>query len=224
MRNRIRIALAMTGIWLLAAAAYIYTRWPRIEEVEAFDVAVLVNGVVAPLAFLWLIIGYFHQGEKLHETTEALRRQTDLLAQQVQGTKSLALVAVRQTEATVRMVQLERQKLEEERKEKLRAAQPCFVLEQGMRHPRSGSLRLHNIGAPASNLAIVTGDPAIQSTIQPAAFVQSGGFVNIHFDMPDYASLQATLEYSDAQGARRGIALAWAGDEVEVGVPDLGQS
>jgi hypothetical protein len=220
-RTRIRIALVLTGIWLVGAGAYIYANWPDIEALKAIDVAALAGGAVMPLAFVWLVVGFFQQGEELRNNAVALRNQTDLLAQQIEGTKSLVLVAVRQTEATVRLVQLERQKFQEETKNKLRAAQPCFVLDQGMRHPRSGSMRLHNVGAPASNLAIVTGDPAIKTTIQPSSFVQSGGFVNLHFEMPDFAFLQAELEYSDAQGYRRRVALGWTGDEVQLGLPDL---
>jgi hypothetical protein len=82
-------------------------------------------------------------------------------------------------------------------------------------------MRLHNVGAPASNLSIATGDPAVKASIQPATFVQSGGFVNIRFEAPDYALLQAKLEYSDAQGITRRVPLRWAGDQIEVGTPDL---
>jgi hypothetical protein len=220
-RMRVLIAWVVTGIWLLMAGSYIYAEWSHIEGLNAIDIGALVSGVVMPLAFLWLIVGYFQQGEELRQNTEALRKQADQLEQQIQGTKSLVLVAVRQTEATVRMVQLERKKFEEESKSKIRAAQPRFVLEQGMRDPRAGSMRLHNVGAHASNLVIVTGDPAIKASIQPSTFVQSGGFVNVHFDVPDYALLQARLEYSDAQGVRRRITLSWTGDQVEVGMPDF---
>jgi len=129
-RMSVRIALALTGIWLLVAGSYIYAEWSHVEGLNAIDIGALLSGVVMPLAFLWLIVGYFQQGEELRQNTVALRKQADQLEQQVQGTKSLVLVAVRQTEATVRMVQLERQKFEEETKSKIRAAQPRFVLDQ----------------------------------------------------------------------------------------------
>jgi hypothetical protein len=216
-----RIAWALTGVWVLAAGSYIFLALPHIEGLDAVDVGALLSGVFMPLAFLWLVAGYFQHGAELRQNTEALQKQADRLEQQVQGTKSLVLVAVRQTEATVRMVQLERQKFEEETRNRIRGAQPRFVLDEGMRHPRSGSMRLHNVGASASNLSIDTGNPAIKATIQPSTFVQSGGFVNIHFEAPDYALLQATLGYFDAQGVARRISLRWAGDEIEVGMPEL---
>lgn len=221
MNIRTRIAFVLTGIWILVAVSYVYADWSQVERLNAVSISALLSAVVMPLAFLWLVVGYFQQAEELRQTAEALRKQGDLLEQQVQGTKSLVLVAVRQTEATVRMVQLERRKFEEETKTRIRAAQPQFVLDEGMRHPRAGSMRLHNVGAPASNLAIITGDPAIKASIQPSTFVQSGGFVNVHFDAPDYALLHADLEYFDAQGVRRRTTLSWTGDQVEVGAPDL---
>lgn len=221
MNTRMRIAFGLTGIWILVAVSYIYADWSQVERLNAISISAVLSAVVMPLALLWLVVGYFQQAEELRQTAGALRKQVDLLEQQVQGTKSLVLVAVRQTEATLRMVQLERRKFEEETKTRIRAAQPQFVLDQGMRHPRAGSMRLHNVGAPASNLAIITGDPAIKASIQPSTFVQSGGFVNVHFDAPDYALLQANLEYCDAQGVRRRTTLSWTGDQVEVGAPDL---
>lgn len=220
-RMRMRFAWALTGIWVLAAGSYIYVALPHIEGLDAVDVGALLSGVFMPLAFLWLIVGFFQQGAELRQNAEALRQQADRLEQQVQGTKSLVLVAVRQAEATVRMVQLERQKFEEETRSRMRAAQPRFVLDEGMRHPRTGSMRLHNFGAAASNLSIDTGNPAVKASIQPSTFVQSGGFVNIHFEAPDYALLQATLGYFDAQGIARRVMLRWAGDQIEVGMPEL---
>ena len=219
--TRTRITFVLTGIWIVVAVSYIYADWSQVQGLNAISISALLSAVVMPLAFLWLVVGYFQQAEELRQTAGALRKQVDLLEQQVQGTKSLVLVAVRQTEATLRMVQLERRKFEEEAKTRIRAAQPQFVLDQGMRQPRAGSMRLHNVGAPASNMAIITGDPAIKASIQPSTFVQSGGFVNVHFDAPDYALLQANLEYCDAQGIRRRTTLSWTGDQVEVGAPDL---
>ena len=34
-------------------------------------------GAVAPIAFLWLILGYMQQGQELKENTNALRQQKD---------------------------------------------------------------------------------------------------------------------------------------------------
>src|SRR5690606_26170419 len=50
--------------WLVAAGAYVWTRigWPEILTIAPLDLGVLLLGAFAPLAFLWLLLGYFHRG------------------------------------------------------------------------------------------------------------------------------------------------------------------
>jgi hypothetical protein len=103
----------------------------------------------------------------------------------------------------------------------MRAAQPRFVLEEGMRNPRAGTIRLQNEGAPASTLALIPDNPTIKASIQPSAYVQSGGFLNIELAAPDFTSVLAHIEYSDAEGVRRRLPLRWSGDAVEIGEPTL---
>jgi hypothetical protein len=47
-------------------------------------------GTVAPIAFLWLILGYFQQGDELEQNTEALRAQVAETAELVKEYARLA--------------------------------------------------------------------------------------------------------------------------------------
>ena len=59
-------------------------------------------GVSAPIALLWLVIGYFQHGEELKLNTEALRLQQKELKQQVRETRNLVRVADRQANVVER--------------------------------------------------------------------------------------------------------------------------
>jgi hypothetical protein len=218
---RLRVAWTLTAIWLLAIAAYLYATASSLESWTARDFVAFLGDVAAPLALLWLVVGYFEQAHALRQNGDALQKQAEQLAMQVRGTRSLALVAVRQAEAMLRLIQLERRKIHDDAKIRMRAAQPRFVLEEGMRNPRAGTIRLQNEGAPASNLALIPDNPTIKASIQPSAYVQSGGFLNIELAAPDFTSVLAHIEYSDAEGVRRRLPLRWSGDAVEIGEPTL---
>ena len=220
---RLRIAWAATALWLLAVAWLFFSDWPEAVSWSPTEAAHAIGAAFAPVIALWLAVAFFEQADALQRHTEALHAQLRQLDLQVQGTRSLALVAVRQAEAMVRLVQLERQRFQEESRNRMRAAQPRFVLAEGVRHPRAGSIRLHNIGAPASSLVVVTMAP-VKASIQPAAYVQSGAYLNLDFEAPDFTRVQADIEYSDADGVRRRCTLAWSGDEVEIGAPNLDEA
>ena len=64
-------------------------------------------GVVAPIAFLWLILGYFQQGDELARNTEALRAQEEQLRLQLQETVALVREHARQAAASAQLAELE---------------------------------------------------------------------------------------------------------------------
>ncbi|HKA58911.1 MAG TPA: hypothetical protein VKD28_09870 [Gemmatimonadales bacterium] len=66
-----------------------------------------VAGVAAPIAFLWLIVGYFQQGDGLARNTEALRAQEEQLRLQVQETAALVREHARQAAASAQLAELE---------------------------------------------------------------------------------------------------------------------
>lgn len=74
---RVWLGLGLTGLWLLAGLAYIALH----GGVDGFfsqpaDVlGSFFEGAFAPLAFLWLVIGYFLQQRELSQNTQALRLQ-----------------------------------------------------------------------------------------------------------------------------------------------------
>lgn len=74
---RIWLGLALTAAWLLLGALYISITigWAKVGDLPADILGNFLEGAFAPLAFLWLVIGYFLQQRELEQNTDALRAQ-----------------------------------------------------------------------------------------------------------------------------------------------------
>ena len=78
-------------------------------------------GSFAPLAFLWLVLGYLQQGEELNLSTRALQLQAEELKNSVEQQRALV-------EVTRQQVESERAALEEERQLRVEQVKPKFLV------------------------------------------------------------------------------------------------
>ena len=87
---RIGLGLVLTSAWLALGGAYVSARigWGQVGSLDAATLGNFLEGAFAPLAFLWLVIGYFLQQKELEQNTEALRAQ----AAEIQRTADQAIV------------------------------------------------------------------------------------------------------------------------------------
>ena len=74
---RIWLGLGLTAGWLSIGAVYVEQSigWSQVAEQPADVLGSFLEGAFAPLAFLWLVIGYFLQHKALTQNTEALQMQ-----------------------------------------------------------------------------------------------------------------------------------------------------
>jgi hypothetical protein len=87
---RIWFGLTLTAVWLSLGVLYISltTGWSRFVYLPADELGSFLEGAFAPLAFLWLVIGYFLQKKELEQNTAALRAQ----AQEIQRSAEQATI------------------------------------------------------------------------------------------------------------------------------------
>ena len=77
---RIWLGLGLTFTWLLLGFVYVMGTvggFDRFAQMPADQLGSFLEGAFAPLAFLWLVIGYFLQQKELEQNTEALRAQAE---------------------------------------------------------------------------------------------------------------------------------------------------
>lgn len=74
---RIYFGLAVSCLWLGLGFLYIASSvgWNQFLSLPAEQMGSFLEGAFAPLAFLWLVIGYFLQQAELQQNTAALRAQ-----------------------------------------------------------------------------------------------------------------------------------------------------
>lgn len=87
---RISLGVVVSAVWIAGGVWYIRsayaidpTQWSSLDAVGSF-----LEGVFAPLAFLWLVLGLFIQQRELANNTDAIRRTSDQSEKQ-----TLAIVA-----------------------------------------------------------------------------------------------------------------------------------
>ena len=69
--------LGLTIVWLVLLSLYVSntTGWRHIGDAPIETLGNFLEGAFAPLAFLWLVIGYFLQKKELMQNTEAIKMQ-----------------------------------------------------------------------------------------------------------------------------------------------------
>ena len=59
------VGYVITGDWLAGLASYTFANFDAISRLPANAHGDFAAGAFAPLAFLWLVLGFFQQGEEL---------------------------------------------------------------------------------------------------------------------------------------------------------------
>jgi hypothetical protein len=74
---RLWLGLSLTFAWLGLGIVYLETTvgWDKFTQLRVDILGNFLEGAFAPLAFLWLVVGYFLQKDGLERNTEALQNQ-----------------------------------------------------------------------------------------------------------------------------------------------------
>lgn len=131
MKKLTLLGLALSAAWLLIMAFIASQNWGSAKDMNLNEWGDFMAGMVAPLALLWLIIGYFQQGEELRLNTEALQLQQEELRQQVAATLEVAENAERQAKASEDFAQQTKLVQERIERENIIKIQPDFRSQGG---------------------------------------------------------------------------------------------
>lgn len=100
MKNTTIIGSILSLLWAGFFVAVIYYKRATLDQLSLNELGDFFAGFAAPLALIWLVLGYLQQGEELRLNTEALKAQQTELQKQVEETKALAKHAERQAKAS----------------------------------------------------------------------------------------------------------------------------
>jgi hypothetical protein len=132
MKDFIKQNMSSVINWLLTLGwmAIVFYLWQysgikKPDELNA--VGDFLAGVFAPLAFFWLVRGYYQQGEELRQNTQALKMQSDELANSVLQQQHIVALTREELEIT-------KKELEQQRKLRKSLAQPIFHFTDSITH------------------------------------------------------------------------------------------
>lgn len=192
---------AATGLYALAISVYAFWNWSQFASLVPNEVGDFLAGVFSPLAFLWLVLGYFQQGQELRQNNEALRLQAAELKNSVEQQKEL--VAVTREQVTIEM-----ENINQARNALAAQHKPLFVL-GGAGGSHSGNkhnmqFTLSNLGAPVTDVHLSFGGPMTVISRHVEA-LDSKAVQQFKFTFDgDGSDIGSTLvvSYLDSNGAR----------------------
>jgi len=115
----------------------------------------LLAGCFAPLAFFWLVLGFFQQGDELRNSVTALKLQGEELRNSVEQQRQLV-------EVTREQLGLDHAKLQSEAEAAVKRAEPIFYISGGFSSWSSpictSVFQIRNIGSECRKLCVHGGD------------------------------------------------------------------
>jgi len=88
-----KIGGILTGLYLIFVSCVVFNDWSRARNLSLNEIGDFLAGAFAPLAFLWLVLGFYQQRYELAQNTRMLKLQADELQETVKQQKEMAEVA-----------------------------------------------------------------------------------------------------------------------------------
>ncbi len=200
--TRTSVGIVVTVMWLAAVAALVWTKRCELGSLELNEWGDFFAGAVAPLAFFWLILGYFQQGQELQQNTDALLAQEKAL--QLQAAETAALVTESRRQATAAEQQAQAVVLEAQRKEieSIGKAQPIFAPAGGSGAAPNLIFQLTNLGASARDIS-VSHPAGFTMEVQDPSRLPSGGTLSIRIIGTPTLPYDFSIHYKDAHDIAR---------------------
>lgn len=193
-------AAAVTIAWLLAGALLVILKFEPAKSMSLNELGDFMAGFFSPVAFLWLVVGYFQQGEELKLNTKALELQANELKQSVEQQKEL--VEVTRADMAITKMAYE---LEAERE--IRKAQPILQLSTNSYNSSYDGITvlesiLINDGHSCTSITISCNEGSLSQTEIAAMLNGSKKVIKYSFPTPTN-TFSTHISYLDGVGVKR---------------------
>lgn len=91
-----KLGITLTSLWLMVFGILLYSKWSEAISLSLNEWGDFLAGMTAPIAFIWLIVGYFLQRKELNQNTAALKEQSEELKLHAKYLKATANAAQEQ--------------------------------------------------------------------------------------------------------------------------------
>lgn len=146
-----RVGMVGSGFWILLLGAYVVANGPKVIGLDPNEVGDFLAGSFAPLAFFWLVLGFFQQGSELRNSGRALWLQGEELRNSVEQQRQLV-------EVTREQVMSDHTRAVAEQKRARQLAQPKLELALGgwgsSQGARNQGFQLANYGRPCTQVRL----------------------------------------------------------------------
>lgn len=159
MKKLTRVGLFISSGWSFIFLGIVLLKSACRAEMGLNEWGDFIAGASAPLALLWLVIGYFQQGEELRLNTKALMTQQEELRRQVEETALLAKSSERQAVAAELLAHVNKSEAEKEEQRIKRDAQPSFWPSGGSASSRTITTNIVNEGGTAFDAKLMYSGP-----------------------------------------------------------------
>lgn len=106
--TRTRLGTIISLCWIVAVIYLAVRDTNALAKMSPNEWGDFLAGSFAPLAFMWLVLGYLQQGDELRLSTDALRLQAEELKNSVQQQRELVEVSRQQVESEREALAFER--------------------------------------------------------------------------------------------------------------------
>lgn len=102
------IGFALTILWLALVTGYLMLKSVNPLDLKPNEFGDFLAGILGPLGILWIILGFWQQGDELRSSVEALRLQSDELRNSVAQQEKLVEVTREQLQSEIEAARAER--------------------------------------------------------------------------------------------------------------------
>ncbi len=217
------IGIAITLVYLLAAVLLGWGQWDKFSNMKPNEVGDFLAGIVGPLALLWLILGYFQQGEELRNSANALNLQAQELRNSVEQQSRLVATAENQL-----AVEREARAQESERHRRDRRADIRLVagIIKRMQGTSTARFTLSNFGYDTTDVTFIGPEtlPALSGKSFPTLKRDASQNFDLYFDNQHLGEHPFSLSFRNGLGEEEAHAFLLSirqgqtGPEIALGV------
>jgi hypothetical protein len=201
--KRLTVAgFVVSGVWLAAFGVILFHRFEDAQHLKLNEWGDFLAGATAPLALMWVVIGYLLQGKELRQNTEALKLQQQELARQVEQTAVLAGNSERQAKAAETMAMSAQHEFQRAHFVSTVEAQPILRSKGGQSGPGKLRLTITNAGATVKSISVSTEEPGVSVQFSRTEVFEAGDEGRLDIDGLSRLPLRITVSYVDKYGSR----------------------